>query len=431
MEFVTGLDLEEFNAFVENHPTKSHFLQSPFWGEVCKYRKLFPHYVGMKNNGRLVAAALLLEKKLPFGFSHFSSPRGFVLDYNDFATLKAFTSAVKNYVKKLKGIYFKIDPDIILHEIDKDARPVNDGRNNYQLVKVLKELGYRHRGYYRNFEGSQPRFTFRINTTDSWEEIEKRFSPSTKQRIRKAASYGIEVTVGTKEDLQTFYQLVAATEKRKNIYQHDYRFYVHLYDVFSKNDRVKLFLGTVYPDRIVTKLQNDLQNYRKEMAGLQEKAKISKGKKLQNRIEQLAKRLAKTEADLELFSKYSSKYPKGLTVSAQLIVYYGDKGWVLYVGNHDDLSETFANYLVYRQHIKHAHEKGIIKYDQFGTVGDLSKSNPLLGLHEFKKKFGGEYLEFIGEFVMITNRPAYILFSRIAPLYRKAVLVLRRMRHAF
>jgi len=428
MEFVTAISPDEFNTFVENHPTKSHFLQSPYWGEVSRYRRLTPHYLGVRENGRLVAAAMLLEKKLPFGYCHFYAPRGFVLDYSNDHILEFFTRHVSKYVKTRKVLYFKIDPDIKLHQIDKDARPVKDCENNYRLVQKLKSLGYRHFGYNKNFEASQPRYTFRIKTDDRWPEIEKRFSASTRQRIRKAMQYGVEVKIGTAEDVKTFYQLMAATERRKNIFQHEYAFYTHFYDIFNKGGHVKLFLGRVYPAKIVKKIESELARCHEDLAKLQQKAAAGSSRHLLKQLEQLNKQIAKLQENKQLFTAYRDKYPEGVTVTAQMIVFYGDKGWVLYAGNHDDLTETFANYLVYCEHIKYAHEHGIKYYDQFGTVGDLRQDNPLLGLHEFKKKFGGEYTEFIGEFTYVTNSPLYFVFTVLVPFYRKIVNLLLRRR---
>ena len=104
-----------------------------------------------------------------------------------------------------------------------------------------------------------------------------------------------------------------------------------------------------------------------------------------------------------------------------MIIEYGDKAWVLYAGNHNILSETYVNYNTYYEHLKYCKEKGIKIYDQFGTIGDISKDNPRIGLHEFKKKFGGDYVEFIGEFDYITNRLMYFVFTKLVPIYRSIV----------
>ena len=90
---LTHVEKEQFDLFVKNHPTKSHFLQSLSWGEFSKIKKnLTPYYLGLVNeNNEIVAATLLLEKKLPMNFSYFYAPRGFVLDYKKKELLKAMT----------------------------------------------------------------------------------------------------------------------------------------------------------------------------------------------------------------------------------------------------------------------------------------------------------------------------------------------------
>ena len=71
MKLIEDIEKEKYEEFVKNHP-KSHFLQSYAWGEFAKSEKnLIPHYVGLiDDNEKLVATALLLEKKLPLGFSY-------------------------------------------------------------------------------------------------------------------------------------------------------------------------------------------------------------------------------------------------------------------------------------------------------------------------------------------------------------------------
>ena len=79
-----SIDKLEFDNYVVNHPTKSHFLQSESWGEFAKVKKnLTPYYLGLVNEDeQLVAATLLLEKHLPMNLCYFYAPRGFVIDYN-------------------------------------------------------------------------------------------------------------------------------------------------------------------------------------------------------------------------------------------------------------------------------------------------------------------------------------------------------------
>ena len=124
---------------------------------------------------------------------------------------------------------------------------------------------------------------------------------------------------------------------------------------------------------------------------------------------------------MDKFKEARKEHGNEITLSAHMIIEYGNKAWVLYAGNHNILSETYVNYKTYYEHLKYCKEKGIEIYDQFGTIGDLSKNNPRLGLHEFKKKFGGDYVEFIGEWDYVTDPLFYFVFTKLVPIYKKII----------
>ena len=77
-----------------------------------------------------------------------------------------------------KIIYIKFDPDIPYQDIDEDANPIPNGNNNYDLYNFMLSLGYIHTGFYKLYEGNQPRYTFRINLKRDWFEIESKMSKS-------------------------------------------------------------------------------------------------------------------------------------------------------------------------------------------------------------------------------------------------------------
>ena len=122
MKFIDNVEKKEYEKFVSNHKTKSHFLQSYSWGDFCKENKHnIPYYVGLiDDKKKLVATALLLERKLPLGYSYFYSPRGFVCDYNNKDVIEELTKGTD--VKK------------------KNSFVRNTSNNEYKNVEVkLKE----------------------------------------------------------------------------------------------------------------------------------------------------------------------------------------------------------------------------------------------------------------------------------------------------
>ena len=160
MEFIENISKKEFENFVSTNNLKGHFMQSYYLGDVSKNKKCKPHYVGIKEDGELIATALLLEKNLISKYSFFYCPRGFVCDYKDTELLETFTSHLKKYCKKRNGIFLRIDPDIKLQNLNCEGN-VLEGLDNHDLVNSLIKLGYKHKGFNKNFENSQPRYTFR------------------------------------------------------------------------------------------------------------------------------------------------------------------------------------------------------------------------------------------------------------------------------
>lgn len=104
-KFIENINKEEYEDFVENHPTKSHFMQSYYFGQINRTKGFIPHYVGMKEKGKIVATALLLQKNIYKNICYFYCPRGYVLNYDNLETLTQFSNFIKQYTKK-KKVFF-------------------------------------------------------------------------------------------------------------------------------------------------------------------------------------------------------------------------------------------------------------------------------------------------------------------------------------
>ncbi len=416
------LEKTKYDNFVKKHKTKSHFLQSYSWGEFSKLKKnLTPYYMGLiDSNKKIVATALLLQKKLPMKLSYFYSPRGFVMDYENKEIVQEMTKKIINFAKSKKAIFVKIDPDIIINDINY----LNESKElNYdwkEIFNSLKKAGFKHMGFTKNFETMQPRYSFRVDLTQSIEDIENHFSKTTKQRINKSQKLNTIVEIGTEKDIKEFYHLMTLTETRKDFVSYNLDYYETLYEIFNgnKNSKATLFLGKVDIDKTLETFEKTLKNINNQISILPID-NLSKSAK--NKLNELTRQKDHTKEQIKKFEKYKEQYGNLITLSAHMIIEYGDKAWVLYAGNHNILTDTYVNYNTYYEHLLYCKKEGLKIYDQFGTIGDLSKDNPRIGLHEFKKKFGGDYVEFIGEFDYIINKPMYFVFTKLVPLYRKII----------
>lgn len=405
MRFVENLSVEEYKEFTSNHP-KSHFLESYEWGEFCRRAKnQIPHYVGMKDDKeKVVASALLLEKKTPlFGYSYVYSPRGFLIDYNNKAYLKLFTNYLKEYMKKNKIIYIKIDPDIKYQEIDEFANPIEGKENNYELYKHMLELGYIHGGFYKLYQGNQPRYTFRINLQKPFEEVEKVFNKSFSKSIKRSEQYNL--IIDNKVRVKEFFDLIQSNSNKDDFDPHSLKFYEIFTEEMGKENNMKFFNASIRPKDL-------LNNIAKEITELEETLKVTTKKQedIKNKINRLKK-------EQEEFSKITEEE---VVVCSLICTYTKNRAWSLYIGSNDLANLTFAVTRCYYEAIKDAHKNGYEFFDLFGTVGDPKTDyKNLAKLHDFKRKFGDEYIEFIGEFDLVNKPFLYKILPTLLKIYRK------------
>ena len=90
-------------------------------------------------------------------------------------------------------------------------------------------------------------------------------------------------------------------------------------------------------------------------------------------------------------------YYEDKPISGVIVIMYGNKTWYLYGASSNEHRNLMPNYLLQWEMIKIALENKSDIYDLRGVPGIADNSN---GLYRFKKGFGAEYTEFIGEVYM-------------------------------
>ena len=108
MKFVT-LSEKEFLEFSKTNKLTT-FFQTPYWGEIKLTNGWKSHFVGLKDGKKIVAASLLLSKKIKFFKNMFYAPRGFLMDYDNLNLLEEFTIKLKEYLKENNALFLKINP---------------------------------------------------------------------------------------------------------------------------------------------------------------------------------------------------------------------------------------------------------------------------------------------------------------------------------
>ena len=233
MQFIDNLNEKEYINFF-NSQSNTHFLQSYEWGQTQKEtRNQIPCYVGLKDdNNKIVAAALLLKKKTPLNMCYYYAPRGFVIDYENEELFKTFVDNLKTYLKNNNAIYLKVDPGIKYQDINDDASKKENGSNNYKIFDEFINSGFKHQGFYKLYEGNQPRYTIRINLKQPWDTIENSISKTFMKTVRKSNNYDLEIKQS--DDIKTFHDLILNNANKNDFKAYSLNYYQSFYDNFKK-----------------------------------------------------------------------------------------------------------------------------------------------------------------------------------------------------
>lgn len=223
MELVNSKTLQEYIDFLSSH-SKGHFMQSPEW---AKLKSNWKYEVILERNdeGAIVGSIAFLIRRLPYTkYNILYAARGPVCDISDTATLQKLIDDSKELGKKYNACVLMLDPDVRASE--------------EEYVSVLTKAGFKGKNG-KNFEGTQPRFVFRLDVKDkSIDELMAQFHSKTRYNIRVAQKNGVEVKVAGKEMAKTFYEIMLETGMRDNFVTRPLSYFESMLDCLGENARL-------------------------------------------------------------------------------------------------------------------------------------------------------------------------------------------------
>lgn len=379
------------------------------WGDFKSIGEWTMELVGLEDDHHaLVASAMLLRRKLP-GLRRYIlyAPRGYVLDYSDINLLQTFTKNMKEYAKKTKAIFVKMDPCIIYKERTIDGDVMDDGIDNSKLIEDIKHMGYHHKGTHLDFEGIQPRFVFKLDVDQDKEALFKSFHHKTRYNIRLGEKKGIEVYEGSIHDLNEFERIMRVTGARDGFITRPLTYFKNMYTSMEPTGKMKVFMARYNVKKALDKAIMDLDK--------EETAK----KPNEDRIKKLKKEIPKLQT-LVL------EHQDGIVVSGAIILLNGKKAWYLYGASDNIYRNLMPNYLLQWHMIKYSMDCGCTLYDFRGISGNLDPNHHLYGLYRFKKGFNGHFVEYIGEFDLVVSKFFYHLWEFWVPRMKRMIRKIKK-----
>ena len=412
------LTKEEFNEYASKHPLNM-FFQSSYWGELKSITGWKHFMVGIKNDGKIEAATLILGKKIPiFNRYIYYAPRGFLIDYNNTELLKNFTLEVKKYLKKKKGIFIKINPYLIYQERDINGDIVENGIDNKNVVEELKKLGFIHTGFTINYgKDLEPRWISVLDLEGKTEEgLLKDMRSTTRWGINNSYKHGLKLVEIDKSRINEFKKLMEHTGERRGFIDRSEAYYEKMYDAFSKDDKIKIMLVELDIDEYLYNLNNQKQQNLLKQVEAKNKPDSAKAKRvlkeLQSQFESLEKRISNLE-------KLQKEKGNKIVVAGGLFMTFGTQVVSLFGASYREYMKFNGQFFLNFKMIKYALNNGYKKYNFYGITGEFNEDSEMFGLFDFKRGFNAHVEELIGEFTLITNKFFYKIYNLMFEVYKK------------
>ena len=328
------------------------FLQTPAWADV---KADWGHRnVGWFDGDDLVGVGLILLRKTP-SISRYLAylPEGPVLADWSAYDAAAVTEPLLAYLKSQKVFGVKMGPQLVDRQwraatlkraiADGDAKRIADVAADEQdpraelWIRQLKQLGWRRQeGDGAGFGDLQPRYVFQVPLGGrTLDEIFAGFNQLWRRNVRKAEKSGVEVSLGTYEDLAAFHAVYVITAERDGFNPRPLSYFHRMWKAMTAEDpqRIRLYL-------------------------------------------------ARHDDDV---------------LAATTWVRVNDRVWYSYGASSNDKREMRASNAIQWRMISDAHASGATVYDLRGISNTLDESDPLFGLIRFKLGTGGDAVEYIGE----------------------------------
>ncbi len=388
---IKELTIQAFTEFVKNSPLRN-YMQSAEYARFMGENKYNYDYIGLVNEDNvLIAASLILWKKIGFNTRYGYAPKGFLLNYYDDKILKTFTEKLIAFYSKKNMIFIKINPEIVVGEIDTKTYAFKDNPN-INLKQDIQRFGYLKLKDNLYFESINPRFNAYIDLKNS---DFKNYAKVHRNKVRNSRRKGLYITDGNEKDLDTFSKL--STLKRSASY------YKMMMNFFL--DKIDLVLVKVNFETYIKNSQNlyeselDQNNLYNEI--------LHRSHKESDLHRKMASDTRLCIIKNEIVSATEGlKKGKDQIVAAALVVKYENRVHIIESVFDREYSSLNANYFLYDSLIE-KYKESYDFLDMNGITGDFKKTNPYKGLNRFLLGFNPHIYEYIGEFDLIINRMAY------------------------
>jgi peptidoglycan pentaglycine glycine transferase (the first glycine) len=213
-----------------------HVLQTWDWGDFKSRWGWRPTRLLLKKNDQPVAAAQILQRRLPrIPLSVTYVPKGPALDYDNIQLLEEVLSALERWATRQGTLFVKIDPDVWVGYGTGSSPPLPQAK---AVLETLSDRSWRQSAEQIQFKNSVI-----VDLKPDEHELLARMKSKTRYNIRLTSRHGVSVRTGVESDLNAFYHLYHETSQRNQFLIRSPDYYLDVWTQFLQAGRGHLLLA--------------------------------------------------------------------------------------------------------------------------------------------------------------------------------------------
>ncbi len=339
---------EQWDAFVDQAPN-GHVLQCWAWGELKRAFGWKPLRIALWDADacRLVAGAQVLLRPIPLTGALFAYlPKGPVLDWADTATCELFFAGLHAYLRSRRVALLRVEPDVarqIGEHGESTPAPSTSAPDDAAPFGGLSSAAQgqavarqlTNLGFRPTRDTIQQRRTIAVDLSADEPTLAARQKPKWRYNTRLAERKGVTIRPAqTLDDLRRWYALVETTRQRDGFEGRTFAYYRRAWEMLGAARQAQMFLA---------------EHEQQALAGI-------------------------------------------------FVTRVGRQGIYLYGASSNAGRSLMPNHLLQWEAMRWAKAQGATLYDLWGIAATDDPNDPLAGVTQFKRGWGGEVIEYIGAY---------------------------------
>lgn len=411
---INTINIQQYSEYLDTVDT-AVFQQSPFHAKKFEHDGWSVEFIQASQENEVYATCMLAYLPLMKVFKYCYVARGFLADYKDKDKLVKFTSSLKQYLKKKNVVYLETDPEIDLVQRDKDGNVVENGFNNYDVVKNLKSGGFLQLPLKQGYDLSKEcRFCSSIDLRGKTsDEIFNEFSSATRRNTRTAQKYNVHIRTLNVDQLHILDSMEKETSARQDFEAMSLDYFKNLY-AFYGEEHVETLLSYLdldeYEQKIKKEYNTTLTSIEKTKAFLE---KNPGNEKKEKRLKTDETYLDSLEKKISHIQELKDTYGKEVPLACCLFIKYGHEIVYLVGSSNYEQRDFRGPYAIHWHMIQEAIQEGYDFYNFYGISGYFEPGKEGYGVFDFKRGYNAVVHEYIGNFILPCKPFIFKIYNKL------------------